>query len=160
MSKGDLDRIEVVSLNADMIRQRLDEHLRLTFVSTFWVILIAVPLGIALTRRWARRFSPFVLGIASVGQAVSQQVEGLRLVVVDRAVDDLRRQYPLGQVVVAGETDPGGGREHPGGEQRFGHPFRVAAVPPRAFGAPRLRAQVGLDLSRGAGPELENCVWV
>lgn len=66
----DLDRIEVVSLNADMIRQRLEEHLRLTFVSTFWVVLIAVPLGIVLTRPWARRFSSIALGIASVGQAV------------------------------------------------------------------------------------------
>ena len=66
----DLDRIEAVSLNADMIRQRLEEHLRLTFVSTFWVVLIAVPLGIVLTRPWARRFSPVALAIASVGQAV------------------------------------------------------------------------------------------
>lgn len=66
----DLDRIEEVSLNADMIRQRLEEHLRLTAVSTFWVIAIAVPVGVVLTRPWARRVAPVVLGLASVGQAV------------------------------------------------------------------------------------------
>jgi osmoprotectant transport system permease protein len=66
----DLDRIEVASLNAEMIRQRLIEHLHLTLVSTFFVILIAVPLGVALTRPWARRVAPLFLGIANVGQAV------------------------------------------------------------------------------------------
>lgn len=66
----DLDRIEVASLNAPMIRQRLIEHLHLTLVSTFFVILIAVPLGIVLTRPWARPVTPLFLGIANIGQAV------------------------------------------------------------------------------------------
>jgi osmoprotectant transport system permease protein len=66
----DLDRIEGAGLNAPMIRQRLVEHLELTAVSTFWVILIAVPLGVVLTRPWARRAAPVVLAVANVGQAV------------------------------------------------------------------------------------------
>jgi osmoprotectant transport system permease protein len=66
----DLDRIEAVSLNAPMIRQRLIEHLQLTLVSTVIVILIAVPLGVLLTRRRARHLTPGVLGVANVGQAV------------------------------------------------------------------------------------------
>jgi osmoprotectant transport system permease protein len=66
----DLDRIEVVSLNAAMIRQRVLEHLHLTLVSTAIVIAIAVPLGVLLTRPVARRLSPVVLGFANVGQAV------------------------------------------------------------------------------------------
>jgi osmoprotectant transport system permease protein len=66
----DLDRIELASLNAPMVRQRLEEHLRLTLVSTFWVIAIAVPLGIMVTRSWARRVAPVFLAIANVGQAV------------------------------------------------------------------------------------------
>ena len=66
----ELDRIEVASLNAPMIRQRLIEHLHLTLVSTFFVILIAVPLGIVLTRPWARPVTPLFLGIANIGQAV------------------------------------------------------------------------------------------
>jgi osmoprotectant transport system permease protein len=66
----DLDRIEAVSLNAPMIRQRLLEHLHLTFVSTAIVIAVAVPLGLLLTRRRARHLTPLVLGVANVGQAV------------------------------------------------------------------------------------------
>jgi len=66
----DLDSIELASLNAAMIRQRLIEHLQLALVSTFFVILIAVPLGIVLTRSWARRAAPLFLGIANIGQAV------------------------------------------------------------------------------------------
>jgi osmoprotectant transport system permease protein len=65
-----LDRIEAVSLNAPMIRQRLLEHLQLTLLSTAIVIVIAVPLGVLLTRPRARRLTPFVLGVANVGQAV------------------------------------------------------------------------------------------
>jgi osmoprotectant transport system permease protein len=66
----DLDRIEEISLNAPMIRQRLIEHLQLTGVSTFFVIIVAVPLGILLTRPRARPIAPVVLGIANIGQAV------------------------------------------------------------------------------------------
>lgn len=66
----ELDRIEVASLNAPMIRQRLIEHLHLTLVSTFFVILVAVPLGIVLTRPSARPVTPLFLGIANIGQAV------------------------------------------------------------------------------------------
>ena len=66
----DLDRIELASLNAPMIRQRLVEHLQLTAVSTFFVVIVAVPLGIVLTRPWARRIAPPVLALANIGQAV------------------------------------------------------------------------------------------
>jgi osmoprotectant transport system permease protein len=66
----DLDRIEEASLNAPMIRQRLGEHLELVAVSTLFVILIAVPLGIVLTRPWARRVAPVFLAIANIGQAI------------------------------------------------------------------------------------------
>lgn len=66
----DLDRIELAALNAPMIRQRLIEHVQLTAVSTFFVILIAVPLGVLLTRPRARGLAPIFLGIANIGQAV------------------------------------------------------------------------------------------
>ncbi|HEY8527862.1 MAG TPA: ABC transporter permease [Acidimicrobiales bacterium] len=66
----DLDVIEKASLNAPMIRQRVREHLELTLVSTVFVILIAVPLGIALTRPALRRVSPVFLAVANIGQAV------------------------------------------------------------------------------------------
>lgn len=66
----DIDRIEAAALNAPMIRQRLIEHLELTAVSTFFVIVIAVPLGVLMTRPRARRLAPAVLAVASIGQAV------------------------------------------------------------------------------------------
>ncbi len=45
------------------------DHLRLTAVSALLVVLVAVPLGIALTRRPLRRLSPLVLAVANTGQA-------------------------------------------------------------------------------------------
>lgn len=66
----DLDRIEAAALNAPMIRQRVIEHLQLTAVSTFFVIVIAVPLGMLATRPATRRLAPVFLTVANVGQAV------------------------------------------------------------------------------------------
>lgn len=66
----DLDRIEAAALNAPMIRQRLIEHVQLTAVSTCFVILIAVPLGLLATRPATRRLTPALLAVANIGQAV------------------------------------------------------------------------------------------
>ncbi len=57
-------------MGAGFIREKLVEHLQLTFVSTVLVIVIAVPLGVMLTRPTLRRFSPAFLGVANIGQAV------------------------------------------------------------------------------------------
>jgi osmoprotectant transport system permease protein len=65
-----LDRIEAAALNAPMIRQRLIEHVQLTAVSTFFVIVIAVPLGLLATRPATRRLTPVFLTVANIGQAV------------------------------------------------------------------------------------------
>ncbi|UYQ77022.1 ABC transporter permease [Glutamicibacter sp. JL.03c] len=68
-------------LNADLTeteRQTLDpatiwgytlEHLKLTVISTVIVLLIAIPLGILLTRPSLRRAAPAVRAIANFGQA-------------------------------------------------------------------------------------------
>ena len=45
------------------------DHLRISLVVTAMVVAIAVPLGIALTRPWARWAAPVFLGIATIGQA-------------------------------------------------------------------------------------------
>lgn len=66
----ELDSIEQRSLNFDSIFTALVEHLELTFVSTVLVILIAVPLGIFLTRPFTRRYRPALLTAANIGQAV------------------------------------------------------------------------------------------
>lgn len=65
----DLDRIAQASLNFETIRQKLAEHVQLTFLSTLLVIVIAMPVGAILTRPAVRRFSPLALAIANIGQA-------------------------------------------------------------------------------------------
>lgn len=65
-----LDSIERRSLNQAFLVERTLQHVRLTVVSTILVILIAVPLGIALTRPAMRRASPIALAVVNVGQAV------------------------------------------------------------------------------------------
>lgn len=65
-----LDSIEKRSINEEQIVQRFVEHLEMVAVSTVLVIVIAVPLGIALTRPAARRVLPVALGIANMGQAI------------------------------------------------------------------------------------------
>lgn len=49
---------------------QLTEHLQIAFWSTLLVILIAVPLGILLTRGGVRRIAPSVLTVANSGQAL------------------------------------------------------------------------------------------
>ncbi len=56
-------------LNADRIIEETLAHLQLTVVATILVLLIAIPLGIALTRPSMRRFRPATLAIANLGQA-------------------------------------------------------------------------------------------
>jgi osmoprotectant transport system permease protein len=46
----------------------MGQHVRLTVVASALVVLIAVPLGIALTRGPVRTFSPFVVAFANAGQ--------------------------------------------------------------------------------------------
>ena len=65
-----LDSIETRLLDTDEILARTAEHIRLVAVSTVAVIAIAVPLGVLLTRRWARVLGVPVLAVASAGQAV------------------------------------------------------------------------------------------
>ncbi|MFF7195605.1 ABC transporter permease [Streptomyces sp. NPDC008079] len=64
-----LDAIEKNSLDDGNVQLRLWQHVKLTAISTFWVLVIAIPVGIALTRRRLRRVAPFVTALANIGQA-------------------------------------------------------------------------------------------
>ncbi|MEU5819570.1 ABC transporter permease [Streptomyces sp. NPDC047803] len=64
-----LDSIAENSLAGDTVELRWWQHVRLTAISTFWVLIIAIPLGIALTRRGLSRAAPVVTAIANIGQA-------------------------------------------------------------------------------------------
>lgn len=70
VSSQELDSIEARSLNPSSLSTAVWEHVQLTTVSTLLVILLAVPLGVLLTRPFARRARPFVLTVANIGQAV------------------------------------------------------------------------------------------
>jgi osmoprotectant transport system permease protein len=65
----DLDAIEVVSLNAGTLLDATWEHVLITAAVTVLVVVVAIPLGIVLTRRWARGIAPVFVGIATIGQA-------------------------------------------------------------------------------------------
>jgi osmoprotectant transport system permease protein len=65
-----LDSIEARLLATDEILVRTVEHVRLVAVSTVVVVVIAVPLGILLTRSWARLLGAPVLMVANAGQAI------------------------------------------------------------------------------------------
>ena len=66
----ELDSIEARSLNASTLITAVREHLQLAGASTALVIVIAVPLGIVLTRPFARRVRSFVAGLFNFGQAI------------------------------------------------------------------------------------------
>jgi osmoprotectant transport system permease protein len=66
----DLDSIERRQINAEVITARLVEHIQLALVSTVIVVVLAVGVGILLTRPFARRVSTPIIGVANIGQAI------------------------------------------------------------------------------------------
>ncbi|MGW3718125.1 ABC transporter permease [Streptomyces sp. NPDC005133] len=64
-----LDSIARNSLSGGNVQLRWWQHAELTAISTFWVLIIAIPLGIALTRRRFRKGAPLVTVVANIGQA-------------------------------------------------------------------------------------------
>jgi osmoprotectant transport system permease protein len=65
------DSQEVSALRwSERLYPQLRDHIDLTLWSTLWVLLIAIPLGVALTRPRLRRFGSPLLAVASSGQAI------------------------------------------------------------------------------------------
>jgi osmoprotectant transport system permease protein len=65
----DLDGIERNVLNQDSIVRLTIEHIALSVTIAVLVVLVAVPLGVLVTRPRTRRMAPLVVGVANVGQA-------------------------------------------------------------------------------------------
>ncbi|WP_216212561.1 ABC transporter permease [Amycolatopsis aidingensis] len=63
------DEIEAESIQPGVLLTRTWEHLLITIVVTAIVVAVAVPLGVMLTRSWARPATPLFTGIANIGQA-------------------------------------------------------------------------------------------
>lgn len=70
VSSQELDSIEQRELNAASITTAVWEHIQLTVVSTILVIVIAIPLGVLLTRPFTRSYRQVLLAVANIGQAV------------------------------------------------------------------------------------------
>ena len=70
VTNSDLDSIEARTLNGDYIRTNVLAHLSLAVVSGVVVLVLAVALGIALTRGLGKKIAPQVLAVVGVAQAV------------------------------------------------------------------------------------------
>jgi osmoprotectant transport system permease protein len=70
VASSELDSIEERRVNLPFIARAAVEHITLTVVSTLLVLLIAVPIGILLTRPFARRLTGPAVAVFNVGQAV------------------------------------------------------------------------------------------
>lgn len=65
-----LDTIEIRTLAPARLRTDLWQHVKLSLVATALTIAIAVPLGVLLTRSFARWIKPIGLGLGNFGQAI------------------------------------------------------------------------------------------
>lgn len=70
VSASELSTRQARQLNREVIVAETIRHIELSSVAVLLVLLIAIPLGVTLTRPWARRLKPLVLGIANAGQAI------------------------------------------------------------------------------------------
>jgi osmoprotectant transport system permease protein len=64
----ELDDSMKETLNGSVISEALVQHLALSMVSTVIVLAVAIPLGIVLSRKAAKRTTPFILALANIGQ--------------------------------------------------------------------------------------------
>lgn len=70
LSVLELDTIEQRTLAWPRVRSFLWQHIQLSAYATVGIIVIAVPLGVMLTRSWASRFTPVAVNFANAGQAI------------------------------------------------------------------------------------------
>jgi osmoprotectant transport system permease protein len=68
-TRADLDQITRNALSGGQVTKALWQHVQLTVISTFFVLVIALPLGVLLTRRTFRRATPVAMALANAGQA-------------------------------------------------------------------------------------------
>ncbi len=67
--QADLDALTRNALSDGRVSKALWQHIELTVISTFFVLIIAIPLGVLLTRPVFRRASPAAMALANMGQA-------------------------------------------------------------------------------------------
>jgi osmoprotectant transport system permease protein len=67
--QADLDTISENALSGGQVSKALWQHVELTVISTFFVLIIAIPLGVLLTRKAFRKGTPVAMALANIGQA-------------------------------------------------------------------------------------------
>ncbi|MGW7065779.1 ABC transporter permease [Streptomyces sp. NPDC054855] len=67
--QAELDSISRNALADGNVWLRLRQHIQLTVISTFFVLIIAIPAGILLTRKKLRKAAPGAMALANIGQA-------------------------------------------------------------------------------------------
>ncbi|MFJ9105144.1 ABC transporter permease [Streptomyces sp. NPDC102405] len=67
--QADLDPVSANALSDGQVSKALWQQVELTAISTFFVLIIAIPLGIVLTRRAFRKARPVATALAHTGQA-------------------------------------------------------------------------------------------
>jgi osmoprotectant transport system permease protein len=68
-ASADLDSIESRQLAWGTLANLTWQHIKISLVTTAFVLVTAIPLGVLLTRGRFRRASPLVVGVANIGQA-------------------------------------------------------------------------------------------
>lgn len=70
LTNQELGAAEQRSLTWPRVREAFFEHLDISLWATVYVLLLAIPLGVLLTRPWARRIAPPIVTVANIGQGV------------------------------------------------------------------------------------------
>ncbi|MFD0064820.1 ABC transporter permease [Streptomyces sp. NPDC056690] len=93
-----LDTISENAIAGGVVWKLLRQHIYLTVVSTFFVLIIAIPLGILLTRKMFRKATPVALAFANMGQA-TPAIGLLALLVIWLGIG--RRSALIGVIIYA-----------------------------------------------------------
>lgn len=67
--QAELDPLSENALSGGQVWKALRQQIELTVISTFFVLIIAIPLGILLTRKVFRKATPVAMSVANMGQA-------------------------------------------------------------------------------------------
>jgi osmoprotectant transport system permease protein len=67
--QAELDPLSENALSGGQVWKALRQQIELTVISTFFVLIIAIPLGILLTRKVFRKATPAAMTVANMGQA-------------------------------------------------------------------------------------------
>lgn len=70
VAQRELDAAERRWLTWANIRTAFLQHLDISLWATLFVLVLAIPVGIVLTRPWARKVAPAVVTVANVGQGI------------------------------------------------------------------------------------------